>query len=374
MNYLGSSLIEAAKITAEVVHPCEMDAGLVRDWQGLRDGRSCYDSAFYAPQFTIAVGGVRKDARIAVYRANGETIGILPFHLVRRRIAKPIAGHINDYHGAILKRGFDHGDPRLLEAAGLDAYDFNHLPGALGARAGMTRANGSSPQMELAVGYGAYLEQRPASFGRGYSAMKRKLRKLEREIGPVTFEFDSSDPAHFRAHAWMRTALYRKMGLPSRFGSGWEGEVLARLRKVEDRDFRTVLNVLKAGEKVVAAQFGMISRGVMHWWFPAYAETAARYSPGIGLIDFCAREASEEGVTTIDFGRGDERYKRFFASGETPLLAGSIARRGSAAAVLRRVAHEAAEPLERLLPSSMEQMPRQIAGRLVNGVGIPRYG
>lgn len=374
MNYLGAPPIEAAALTARVVHPREIDAGLVSQWQVLRGKRNCYASAFYAPEFTLAVGGAREDARVAICEAYGEVVGFLPFHLVRQRIAKPIGGHINDYHGAILGGRLDQSNPQLLRAVRIDAYDFNHLPVALGTRVEMARANGSSPQMVLSDGYDAYLDQRPSSFRRGYSAMKRKLRKLEREVGKVSFEFASSDPVHFHAHAWMRTALYRKLGKDSRFGEGWEGEVLDRLRDTHGPSFRTVLNVLKAGDKVVAAQFGLISNGVMHWWFPAYAETAARYSPGVALIDFCAREARDHGIVAIDFGRGDERYKRFFANQETPLLAGSTVRRGASSSTARRIVNGVVGQFEQALPEHLRGYPQRIADRLVTGVAIPRYG
>lgn len=374
MNYLGSSNIEAFGVTARVFHPREMCVAHEARWEELRGERDCYASPFYSPGFTRAVGEVREDARVALLECAGKTVGFLPFHVVRGRIAKPIGAHLNDYHGAILGRSAEIGYSRLLDAADIDAYDFNHLPQELGARLSLSRDGGSSPQMDLGDGYGAYLEERGKSFRRGHSAVKRKLRKMAREMGELSFEFASNNPAHFRAHAWMRSALYRKAGNPARFGEGWEGEVFERLREIRSPSFRTVLNVLKAGEKVVAAHFGLVSNGVMHWWFPAYAESAACYSPGLALIDFCAREAQQEGVAIIDFGRGDERYKRFFASREVPLLAGSSVRQGSPSAALRKLVRGTVGPLQAVLPQGAQSFPQRVADKLATGVAIPRYG
>lgn len=374
MNFHSAPTIGTPRLIAHVVRPRELDGDLLAQWEAMRDTRACYASAFYAPQFTMAVGQVRRDARVAIFERAGQVVGFLPYHLLARGVAKPIGGHLNDYHGAIVAPGIDPGDSELLQAALLAAYDFNHLPAELGRNANIARPNLSSPKMEIAEGHEVYLRGRDASFRRGYSAMQRKLRKLGREVGEIAFTFHSTDPAHVGAHAHMRTALYRKAGIKDAFASGWQGDVIACLRAMRDPDFRTVLNVLRAGEEVVAAHFGLVSRGTMHWWFPAYADSRGQYSPGIAMIDLVAREAAPEAIKAIDFGRGDERYKSFFANAETPLLAGSLARPNSLAASLRVLGHRSIDPLQSILPASLQHYPQRIAERMLTGAGIPRFG
>lgn len=374
MNYHIASLAQHAAVTAEVVRPDELDANLLSEWQALRCERACYASPFYDPGFTLSVGTVRGDARVAVFSAGGAIVGFLPFHRVGRSIAKPIGGHINDYQGAILRSDIDHADPELLAAARLSAYDFNHLPAELAAKSATVWDGGTSPVMELEGGYDAYLALRGADFHKRQAPQRRKLRKLEREFGEVSFLFESLDEAHVAAHRRMRDELYESMGLKGRFATDWQGEVFAQLRQMKGGTLRTALSVLSAGGEVVAAHFGMISMGVLHWWFPAYDARAARCSPGLSLLEYCADEAEAQGVTAIDFGRGDEAYKKHYATRDVPLLAGSITRPATLAAAVRTMGQRTLGPIERRLPSSLSPFPRRIADRLVTGVGIPRFG
>ena len=374
MNYHSASFATAAIVTADVVRPEELDHSLLAIWQTLRAERPHYSNPFYDPHFTLAVGAVRKDARVAIFEAGGEVVGFLPYHDVGRAIAKPIGGHINDYHGAILHRDFSPTDPALIAAAGIAAYDFNHLPAEPGMESSTLRAGGASPVMDLTGGYDAYLVARGAEFDRRQAPQRRKLRKLAREFGEVGFLFDSQAEIHANEHARMRNDLYRAMGLRIGFGTGWEGEVFALLRALPCESLRTVLSVLTAGGEVVAAHFGMVSTGMLHWWFPAYDARAAKCSPGCSLLEACAAAAADQGVVAIDFGRGEEGFKRHYATHAVPLLAGSVARPATLAAAIRTFGHRTIGPLEKALPSPLGTYPRRIADRLVTGVGIPRIG
>ena len=93
------------RISADVIHPSDLDEGLAAKWQEFRRATPIYSSPFYAPQFTQTVGKVFKNAEVAILADNHEVIGFLPFHRVRNRVAKPIGGQINDYHGPILAPG-----------------------------------------------------------------------------------------------------------------------------------------------------------------------------------------------------------------------------------------------------------------------------
>ncbi|WP_369026005.1 GNAT family N-acetyltransferase [Qipengyuania sp. RANM35] len=374
MNYHSTSFGNGLTVTADVVRPAELDPALLSAWQQLRAGRSCYSSPFYDPAFTLAVGAVRMDARVAIFTAGGEVVGFLPFHRVGRAIAKPIGGHINDYQGAILRRDIDHSDPALLSAAAIAAYDFNHLPAEFAARSATVRGGGTSPVMDLAGGYAAYLASRGKDFHKRQAPQRRKLRKLEREFGTTTFVFDSMDQAHLSAHTRMRNELYLSMGMKAQFAKGWQGEVFAELRRAKAGTLRTTLSILCAGGEPVAAHFGMISLGVLHWWFPAYDARASRCSPGLSLLEACAEQAQAEEVFAIDFGRGDEAYKKHYATREVQLLAGSFTRPATLASAVRTVGQRTLDPLERRLPKSLNSYPRRIADRLVTGVGIPRFG
>lgn len=320
----------------------------------------------------MAVGEVRRDAEVAIFELNGQIVGFLPFHRVRGRIAKPIGGHLNDYHGAILEPGLALADPGLLNAAGLDAYDFDHLPRQFNCGLKATDVGEASPQMDLSAGYENCIAAKGDSWKRGQRDMSRKLRKMERELGPVRFEFWNESTDMFDLHAEMRNTLYRRMGLRSDYCTGWEGEVLRGLRTAGSGQFRSVLNVLFADSRPVAAHFGIVSCGVLHWWFPAYDVAVQRYSPGLQLIDACARQAANERISMIDFGKGDDRYKVLFADRSTPMVKGSACHHGSLAA-RARAGHAAILGLaERVLPAAIKAYPRKSIERLWTGAALPR--
>ena len=356
---------------ATLVTPQELDADCIRRWEQLRETNSIYASPFYSPHFTQAVGKVRRDAQVAIFEHDGRIVGFLPFHRVRRRIAKPIGGHLNDYHGAILEPGLALARSGLLQAAGLDAYDFDHLPLQFGCELQSEDTSEASPQMDLSAGYENCIAVKGESWKRGQRDMSRKLRKMAREIGPIHFEFSSESSDMFDIHVDMRNTLYRRMGLRMDYCVGWEGEVLRSLRNSESPGLRSALSVFFVGSRPVAAHFGIISCGVLHWWFPAYDLAVQRYSPGLQLIDHCAQQAASKGIYTIDFGKGDDRYKTLFADCSIPMLKGSVCSRGSFAARARAGHATVLGFAERVLPASINAYPRKSVERLWTGVALP---
>jgi CelD/BcsL family acetyltransferase involved in cellulose biosynthesis len=354
-----------------ILDPLRLDSDLVAQWNRLRAASRIYDSPFYAPGFTRAVAQARGDARVAVFERGGDVVGFLPFHQVRGGTGKPIGGHINDYQGPIMAPEIEFSSTEMLNAAGISAYDFNHLPVALSNHGVGAHGYSFSMQMDLSQGYKACIERKGDSWTRAQATMQRKWRKTEREIGPIRFSCNDPSEDAFRTHVAMRNVLYAKVGGRQDFGKGWIGSVLEAIRNSEDPDLTGVMSTLYAGDRLLAAHFGMISRGVLHWWFPSYNLAAGKFSPGIALLNQCAREAGNYGVTAIDFGRGDDRYKLLFGDHRIELCEGSITRTDSLAGKLRRASRLFVSLAERLPLGPFESYPRRAAARLVDGVNLP---
>jgi hypothetical protein len=85
-----------------------------------------------------------------------------------------------------------------------------------------------------------------------------------------------------------------------------------------------MLSLLYAGDRLVAGHFGMRSRTVWHYWFPAYDAEMAKYSPGLILLLKMAEYAPSIGLRTIDLGKGMCLYKERLMSAAVPLASGSI--------------------------------------------------
>ena len=356
---------------AKVLPPSQLDRDLLARWSWLCDANPLCQSPFYRPQFTLAVAAARPDARVAVLERGGNVVGFFPFHLTRGDVAKPVGGHINDYHGPILAPGISVAGPALLRAAGLSAYDYNHLPTAFSTLAEGAHTFSYSPRMDLSDGYDAYVARKDSRWTKAQREVRRRQRKTETEIGPLRFAFhDPSEAVHER-HVEMKNAQYARMGLRAMLGSGWVGDVLDRLRTVDEPDFAGVMSTLHAGDRLIAAHFGIRAKGVLHWWFPSYDLALYKLGPGINLINQCAMTANEHGVTLIDFGKGDEDFKLHFADHRVDLCEGSICRARSMAATLRQGTQALVGLAERLPLGQYRTVPRRAVARLISGVTLP---
>lgn len=358
-------------VRGRVLMPADLDADLLALWKQFCEGNPLYGSPFYRPQFTQAVAGTRPDARVAVLERDGVVVGFLPFHLTRGGTGKPIGGHINDYHGPVLGPGIEVPGPELLRAAGISAYDYNHLPAAFTALAADAHTFSISPQMDLSQGYDAYRARKDSRWTKTEREVRRRHRKTECELGPVRFAFhEPSDPVYDQFIA-MKNAQYARMGLRIVLGTGWAGQVLDRLRQTQEPDFAGVLSTLHAGDHLIAAHFGLRSANVLHWWFPSYDIAVQKLGPGIALIRQCAMSADTHGVSIIDFGKGAEDYKQYFADHNIRLCEGSICSPGSLAARLRQGTHALVGIAERLPLGRFRTYPRRAAARFISGVSLP---
>lgn len=359
------------RLTASVLRPSELDADLIALWKQFCTADPLYRSPFYWPQFTMVVAQVRSDARVAVFEQAGSVVGFLPFHLIRGAVGKPIGGQINDYHGPILAPGVTVTSAALLDAARLAAYDYNHLPAAFTALARGSRTAGYSPQIDLAHGFETYVASRDSRWTKAQREVRRRQRKTESEFGPIRFDWHDSSDAVFAQLVAMKNRQYARMGLKMRMASGWAGEVIAQLRHVGEPDLAGVTSALYAGDRLIAAHFGLRTAELLHWWFPAYDLALARLGPGINLVNQCAMAASEVGIRTIDFGRGDEDFKQHFANSHVALREGSLALPGSLAAHLRQGSDELVSVASRLPLGRYSAYPRKAVARLISGVTLP---
>ena len=98
--------------------------------------------------------------------------------------------------------------------------------------------------------------------------------------------------------------------------------------------------MLRAGDHIVAVHAGMRSRHVLHWWFPAYDQQFAKFSPGVILLIRMAEALAATGVRMIDLGKGDDRYKLSLMTHTAELKEGFVERPSLLAAArrLRRAA------------------------------------
>lgn len=352
----------------EIVSPKELDAELIGCWRNFQSSSAGLRTPFFSPEFTLAVGGARQDAAVAIIENDGVVQGFFPFHRCAGRVAKPIGGQIADYHGIIHAPTFVPDGPALLKACGLTAYDFNHAPLTQTALVAGCYHFSSSPHIDLSQGYDAYAADRPKAWAEAMRHVRRRRRKIEREIGPMRFEYHSPSDDIYRSHVKMRNHLYERANVKSLLGcNSWIDRTLAAIRMTNHLHFAGLMTALYAGDRLIAAHFGMRSKDVWHWWFSSYDTELANYGPGIMLILEAARHAPTVGLSLIDFGRGDSPYKLLLSNGATRLCEGSIEVQSSFRGILRRTQKIALRSIMPLPLGQSKAFLRRGISRVITG-------
>jgi len=169
----------------------------------------------------------------------------------------------------------------------------------------------------------------------------RQRRRLERDLGPLTFLWHDERPEVFDACVRWKSAQYVATGVGDMFAAPANVELFRRLAALG------VVKVasLSAGETLLAVHFGSHTDRRFTWWIPAYDGAYAKYSPGRLLLELLLQQSQAQGDLEFDFLIGDEKYKFMFAThnrvigpvGAPPvsLLLKSLAKR-QAKAVLER--------------------------------------
>ncbi|MGZ8476398.1 MAG: GNAT family N-acetyltransferase, partial [Candidatus Limnocylindria bacterium] len=214
--------------------------------------------------------------------------------------------------------------PALLEAIGARVWRFNHLLARQEAAARYASERTPAPLADLSGGFAAFLAEHRARGSGWVSQVQRKQRKLAREIGELRFELSTKDPAVLaRLREWKR-AQRQRTRTSDPLDEPWAERMVARCLAADGPDFAGVLSALYARDELVAAHLGLRSRSTLSIWFPAYNADRESYSPGLILFYELFDAAADAGVSRVDFGKGHERYKSSWMTGEEPLAAGAV--------------------------------------------------
>jgi CelD/BcsL family acetyltransferase involved in cellulose biosynthesis len=203
-------------------------------------------------------------------------------------------------------------------------------------------ASARSPVVDLTEGFEVYDARLKARSPRLRNDLGRKTRKIERELGPLKFVIDSSDPDDLRTLMGWKSDQYRRTGRNDRFDEPWIVELISRLFSHRPAgagggrgDFCGLLSMLYAGDQPVAGHFGLAYGGVLAHWFPAYDPRYSKYSPGLLQLLEMTRDAPGLGIRSMDLGKGEARYKEDMKSYDLTVAEGTAIGRPLLGNVLR---------------------------------------
>lgn len=332
-------------------------------WTEIQQQDAAFASPFFSPVFTRIVASVRGDVYVAVLEEAGETVGFFPFQRGRLGAGRPVGWTISDYQGVVIRPGVRWQAKDLLRGCGLKTWEFDHALASQLPLEPFHQRRRESPFMDLSAGYEAYLEARQAAGGSEIATTRRKMRKLEREVGELRFDVHVEDRDTFATLMRWKSAQYANTGAADVLARGWVTAALEKAHVTQADNFAGVLSALYAGDHLVAAHLGIRSDAVWHYWFPAYDAAYSSYSPGLALLLKMAEHGPELGVRAIDLGKGEARYKRSLMSGSVPLAEGSV-ELASVAALATRVRKSLRETARR---TAVGRPARRIVARVRGG-------
>ncbi len=321
-------------LDVETLHPRELAEADLRTWRDMAAADSAFSSPLLGPDFANAVGAVREDARVAVIRRGGETLGFLAHHRRPGAMARAIGSPLSDYHGLVSRSAAGLRAPDVLRAAELTAFRYTGLVDPFG----VFGPNEHKLAHVIALGNTdaeTYLEAVRAASPKKIKNWRRLDNKLEREIGEIELVGpDRSREAFDRLIAWKREQLERT-GVHDFLRPEWTRSLLLDLFQRQTGPFQGLMINLYAGGQLVAGHFGVRLDGVFHPWIASTNPAFGEWSPG--QIFFMRAIAAMPGLNLhrYDLGPGHDHYKGAYALSQVEIGEGTA----TAATVAGRVAH-----------------------------------
>ena len=298
----------------------ELGPDLVDRWRELQRSNPELASPYFCPEFTEIIAAVRDDVEVAIIEETGNIAAFFPFQRGRDGVGVPVGGLLSDYQGLICGPEFLL-DPRtLVRHCGLVAWDFDHLLASQESFIPFHSNIEPSPQIDLSQGHEAYLQQRLSS-----RSLQASIRGIQRYFGPLHFVGHDANLAALQNILVWKSQQYCRTGVTDLFSKSWIRTAVERVHAMQTEGLSGTLSLLYAGDRLAAGHLTMRAGSIWHFWFPAYNQDMAKYSPGIILTLKMAEYAPSIGVQTIDFGKGINERKRRFMNASVPIASGSVA-------------------------------------------------
>jgi CelD/BcsL family acetyltransferase involved in cellulose biosynthesis len=303
-----------------VVRPGDLGPGEASLWASFQGSSPELQNPFLSLTFARQVGRSRANARVAVVEADGVIVAFLAFELAPRRIGMPIGYPMNNLQ-AFVGRDTPLDARRVIRKAGLRGWRFVAAPARQRALTPHHYEGTAveAPLIDLSDGYKSYYLSRSKKF---IEDAGRHLRSLERRAGPVSLEWGTSAPEHIRQLIDWKTARYG--GARELFSDPGARRIVEEVSATRSEDCGGLVNVLRAGGRVVAVISGVTCPSGLTGWFTAYDEQMRKFSPGTLALLATAEEAERRDITRIDMGAGRDSYKLRLANASYPVAGGAI--------------------------------------------------
>ena len=296
----------------------------VADWNNIRADQPALQNPLFGPGFAQAVGRVRHDAHVAIYRRDGVAIGYLAHHRRPGGLGRPVGAPFCDYHALVVRAGHDLDGRTALEAAGLKAFRHNGLIDP-GASFPDVPAGETGYAIELEGSPEAYVEALRAASPKRFKNWRRLRHRLEEQLGALELRASSVQADYDQLMDWKR-AQFVRTGVQDVLRPAWSHDLMQSLfdlrPETDARAFRGLMLTLHAGDTLVGGHFGVAEAGIYHPWIASTNPELGYGSPGQALLHHAILAMPHLGLTTYDLGVGTDHYKKPFCNTERPIGAG----------------------------------------------------
>lgn len=322
-------------LKAEVLFPSAMGDADLAAWRAWCAATPQFASPLLGPEFARLTERVREDARVAVFRRGGETVGFLPHHRRPDGFARPIGAAFSDYHALVTAPGARVDIGETMAAAGICAFRYSALVDPHGLFTAGSAPAAPGWQISVKPNVDAYRERIRAANPKRYKNFGRLRNKLEREVGPLRLTPGDTDPIAFeQLLAWKR-GQYAGAGLHDVLRPEWARRLMRTAFAERTGELRGLMTTLRAGDRLVAGHFGVACRGVFHGWISSIDPEVCACGPGLVLMLRLPEAIDAMGIDVYDMAPSHEHYKAPFATAtvatrEGLALAGNAAGRAAA--------------------------------------------
>jgi CelD/BcsL family acetyltransferase involved in cellulose biosynthesis len=312
-------------VRVSLVRPDELGTAEIAAWQSMQGAAPYLANPFLSSEFVVAVGRFRPYTQVAILREGQSIVGFFPFERRQFALGVPVCGWLNSCQGLIHAPGVEWDPRELLSGCQLSAWQFDSLITDQLPFKPYYDAIEPSAVIDLAGGFNDYYSKLRARSPRFCRELARRTRKLAREVGELRIAADARDASLLQTLIAWKSEQYRQTSHVDRFGRPWLVELLDALLSVRDDHLTGVISGLYAGDKPVAAQFGLRTGDLLVGWFTAYDMRFRKYSPGLIQFKMMIEELAAIGIRTIDMGGGAKNYyKETLKSHETVVARGIV--------------------------------------------------
>lgn len=316
-----------SNICFEVRPPSDLTESCIAAWLRLT-AQPTFSSPFFTPGYTRLVASCVEGVQVGIMRQGSNVVGIFPFELEAPRRARPVGSVFCDYQGAVVNPEIAWQAEALLDGVGLDEWRFDHVLANQPQWAHFHSVRDVSWSVDLSHGFEAY-EGCLRQAGRApLRDVRRKVRMIEREVGPLSFSPHEKNHELLDTMLEWKSAQWARSGWIGRFTSAWECQLMHRLLETNEPTFGGLFTVLRCAGRPIAMHLGMRSDRLWHYWTTVYDPEFARYSPGLIMLAEMIRHAFWMGLRELDLGKEAFEYKKRFHTHTIPLSEGVAIRGG----------------------------------------------